>query len=418
MEFNLPASKNTRRILLLIPNLGHGGAQRSFTKLANALRIKYPITIAVFNMDMEDQYGLPTAPISLDVRAGSNPFDKLYMLYKRVARLKKLKKQHNISLTISFMEGANYINVLSRQNDKIVLSVRGSKKYDKLINGSLGKLRTNYLIPRLFRKSNKIVTVSEGIANELNKYFGIPASAIVTIPNYYNHEAIRKKSLSIIPFPHEQLFSHPTIVHIGRMHPQKEHQFLLKVFAQLKLKIPQTRLLLIGDGKMRNMIFNEIQRLNLDLCQITENTDEITSADVYWLGFTNNPYPYVKKAQVFVLPSSWEGFPNVLAEAMIIGTPVISADCPTGPREILAPETKSHEYQLKTLEHTRYGILAPMKDKEGSSALWAYGIEHLLNNRSYALEMAMAAQKRMVNFKEERIIEKWEKLIAEICTHA
>ena len=123
------------------------------------------------------------------------------------------------------------------------------------------------------------------------------------------------------------------LVTSGRLALQKNHAALIALFARL-LERRRARLVLIGDGELRQPLIDQARSLGL---RVAEGPDG--DADVYFLGFQDNPFRLQRHADLFVLPSGWEGFPMVLGEAMACGLPIVSADCPTGPREFLAPDT-------------------------------------------------------------------------------
>jgi glycosyltransferase involved in cell wall biosynthesis len=111
------------------------------------------------------------------------------------------------------------------------------------------------------------------------------------------------------------------LIAVGRLQIQKDYPTLLRAFAQVRQKRP-VRLLILGEGKERPMLEELIKTLGVE-------------EDVSLPGFVMNPFAYMARASLFVLSSRWEGLPTVLIEAMCCGTPVVSTDCPSGPREIL-----------------------------------------------------------------------------------
>src|SRR5688572_28293672 len=155
------------KILIIIPNLGPGGAQQVYRDQLAFFSKHYNTIGCVFNWDntFEDDQ-LPNI-ISLDVPGGKNVFSKFYFFLKRVWSLRQIKKKYNIDFSISHLEGADYINLLSRRKEKVFCWLHGSKVFDKEIEGIVGKIRKAILIPLTYRSVDKIVTVSEGIRQEL-----------------------------------------------------------------------------------------------------------------------------------------------------------------------------------------------------------------------------------------------------------
>ena len=128
---------------------------------------------------------------------------------------------------------------------------------------------------------------------------------------------------------------------------------------------------------------------------------------VIFLGFDNNPYKYLSKCSIFVLTSNSEGFPNVLVEAMICGCSVISTDCLSGPREILAP-TSNISFQLKdNIELAEYGILTPIKSIEKLKE----AINLMINDENLRKNYQEKAEIRVNDFKIEKIIKQYERIL-------
>jgi glycosyltransferase involved in cell wall biosynthesis len=128
----------------------------------------------------------------------------------------------------------------------------------------------------------------------------------------------------------------PVILSAGRLVKEKDYETLIRAFAMVRKKRP-ARLAILGEGAERNSLLELTERLGI-------------KEDVALLGFKTNPYVYMARATVFVLSSTVEGLPNVIVEAMAVGTPIVSTDCKSGPREIL--------------DDGKYGILVPVGDAD------------------------------------------------------
>ena len=158
---------NIKRILLVIPNLGFGGAQRVFSDISNELGKLYEVYECTFNLNHENQYPTNNELISLNVPSGDGLFLKIICFINRCIALKKIKKKYRIDCTISHLAGANYVNILSRDRDKVVICVHAAKKPDKNISGITGFIEKTFLIPWLYPHSNRIVAVSKAVKDEL-----------------------------------------------------------------------------------------------------------------------------------------------------------------------------------------------------------------------------------------------------------
>jgi glycosyltransferase involved in cell wall biosynthesis len=199
------------------------------------------------------------------------------------------------------------------------------------------------MLPLLMRVSYKradaVVAVSGGVADVLSKTIRYPRDRISVIYNpIVNASTVRKRNQ---PCKHPWLApgQPPVILATGRLAPQKCFETLIGAFAQLRRRI-DARMIILGEGEERARLEDLAQRLDVD-------------SAVDMPGFVPNPYPYMRKASVFVLSSGYEGFGNVLVEAMACGTPVVSTDCPSGPAEIL--------------ENGKWGRLVPVGDSAAMS---------------------------------------------------
>ncbi len=383
---------------MLIPELGKGGAQRSLSKLAMALSKQHEVHVVTFHSNYQQVYELPVKPIALGELASSK-LSKISQWRKRIKSLKSLKSEYKIDVCISFLEGANYINVLTRKDHKTILSVRGSKQFDHKISGFSGWVRKKILIPRFFKKADKVVCVSDGIADEMRHFFGLDDSRLRVIKNFYNLEKIQQDSEQAVAPEITKAFSKPCIAFSGRLDVQKEPLGLLTAFAKLKTR-KDVRLLLLGDGVLKDQIEAKSKVLNLSCGSDPEN-------DVVLLGYQTNPFAIISKCQLFALSSSWEGFPNSLAEAILCRVPVISADCPTGPREIFQANVQGFDTITEPIR-TDKGVLMPLLNTgdEKIARYWAEEMEQLLEqDTSVQVETAFQF---MSTFTHDRIMSSWE----------
>lgn len=159
------------------------------------------------------------------------------------------------------------------------------------------------------------VCVSKGVQEDFVESFG-EITPTTTIHNPIDRDYIQKMSDSFVP-EHQDY-----IIHVGSFKEAKRHDVLVKAYARTDQSMP---LLLIGKGKLRDSVEQLVADLNL-------------KDKVVFLGFQENPFPYIKNANFKVLTSDWEGFALVIAESLVLDTPVISTDCPSGPSELL-PQT-------------------------------------------------------------------------------
>lgn len=396
-----------KSVLLVIPNLNFGGAQKSLATLSRELSSQYKIYVVHFNKHFGVDFELGGELISLEVNAGSNVISKISNFFKRIIRLRRIKKEKQIDLAISFLEGADFINILSFGTARTIISVRGSKRSDETIKGVIGWIRHKVLIPLIYPLANSIVAVNEGIKSELINFYNVKEDRVSVINNFYEIDVIQRYSKEEFSYNEKDFYKGNYLISVGRLAPEKGGVYLLKIFASLKRKGYKGKLMFVGDGPIASMLYEQCERLNLSYTRIGEiGKDE----DVLFIGFRKNIYKYMKHADLFLLTSSSEGFPNALAESMICGIPVVSADCPWGPREILAPNTKHS--RLKDAEFAEYGILMPLlKDEVNIIECWSSTILNFLNDGKLMVHYTGKGKERMSDFSREKISGKWIEVI-------
>ena len=175
------------------------------------------------------------------------------------------------------------------------------------------------LIRIFYRFADAIITVSESAAQELELH-GVPQKKIKVIYN-----PVLTPDLAVLADEKIDLSwfnpAVPVVLAVGRFTAQKDFETLIRAFATVR-KQRLVKLLILGDGPEKAHLDRLIAELDL-------------KSDVIMPGFMKNPYPYFKHSNMFVLSSRWEGLPTVLIEALALGLPIVSTDCPSGPREIL-----------------------------------------------------------------------------------
>ena len=393
-----------KNIAILIPDLRDGGTERFVSNLSFSLsEEKYEKYIVLFDVEGID-YPFQGNLINLNTKAINNPLGKVYNVIKRIYRLKKVKKKYNIQITLSFLETANIINMFAQAEDKVIISIRNFKSTS--LKGFYGKLYK--FIMKLFYNNNvdKIIAVSKEVKKDLIKNYGIKENKIKVIYNLYDLEKIQKFAGEKIEDNYEELFNYPVIVNVGRLTKQKAQWHLIRAFKKVKEKITNMKLIILGRGELKDYLYQLVSELNLE-------------KDVYFLGFQKNPFKFISKSKIYVFPSLYEGFPNALVEAMACGIPVISSDCKSGPREILAPETDS-KIETSTIEYAKYGVLIPVCDNIYYNARYpltteertlAKSIIDLYSSKEFLDNYACKAKERAMDFNKDKIILEYENIL-------
>ena len=335
----------------------------------------------------------------------NNILKKLYLVFYRYRKIQKLKKELSIDTSISYLDNPNLINILTKKNDKVIITIHTFKsKRSKGLYGQIYKI----LIKFFFNKADNVITVSNDVKNDLINNFKIDPSKLNVIPNFLDADNIIKLSNEKIEDEFVDIYSsNNTIVNVGRLTEAKGQWHLIRAFSKVIKSIPESKLVIVCEGVFRNYLSRIIAELKL------ENK-------VYLIGNQNNPYKFIKNADIFVFSSIYEGFGLVLIEAMICKIPIISTNCKTGPSEILAKRSINN---ISTPLTVNYGVLTPVCDGnqyKGSDeltkeeVLLSESMIELLQNYDLKNKLVNDSKERIKDFLPEKLIKEWIKLIEEI----
>jgi glycosyltransferase involved in cell wall biosynthesis len=391
-----------KNIAILIPTLSNGGAERIASILSIYLpEDKYNKYLIVYDASKRD-YDFKGKLINLNSKATHNPLKKIIIFYERIQKMKKLKRNLYIDTTISHLIGPNVVNVLSKSCDKVIVT-----QHNYMSKSSTGFSKKLYgiLIKHYFNKADIVVGVSQLINKDLVTEFGIQESLLKAIYNAYDIDDIRSQALEELESEFQNYFTHPVIVTVGRLTRQKGQWHLIRFFKQVKEAIPDIKLIILGQGELEDYLKSLVRDLDL------EN-------DVLFLGFQRNPFKFIARSILFVMPSLYEGFPNTLAEAMACGVPALCADCKSGPREMLAPSSDLM-IEATEVEYAEFGILAPVCDGKmysaedglsGAEEIWSQSIIDIISDKTILDKYAACSRKRVEEFKIGDIIKQWESI--------
>ena len=394
-----------KRILLIFPDFGFGGAERSIASLSVLLASYYDVHYVVFNNLVSPVYPFAGQPHSLNVTGGNHVVGKAFTFIQRLMRLRSIKNRLQPQASISFLEGSDYLNVLTKRDDKVILCLRGSKRYDPNMKGVMGYLRKRLFIPFVYRRGDKIVSVAQGILDEMEMDFNLPPKVDRTvISNFYSLPDLKLKSQENLRQVEEDFFEkHVVFAAVGRLAYEKGFHLLADVFSMVAKLNPKARLVFIGSGPYEKQIQDRLVRNQISFSQNASNPD--FDATVLFLGYQSNPLKWIARAKFFVLSSFTEGFPNVLIESMAAGTPVIAADCPYGPAEILGAPQESTIF-------CEYGMLLPLLSEDRQVVdQWKNHFVQVMNDNSIYTRYSQKAYARVDQYSKESVLTKWMDVI-------
>lgn len=399
-----------KRIALVVNSLSGGGAEKTVSNLSRGLADQYDVDIIVNDEEHLD-YPYKGRIISLHLPPNMERMGAAYQLLalaKRTRVLRHLKRSRKYIAVLSFSEMANTANVLSgNKYARTIVSVRIAVG-ERINRGIKQKLFLSYVLPFVCRKADITVSCSKEIGDDLAAHYGLLRQKSTTIYNGLELPRIWKKAAEPLSEQEKSRFQgQRLIVSVGRMTNQKGQWHLLKAVKKLRDDGLPVQLLILGDGELRPALEENVAELSLSDC-------------VCMPGFVKNPYKYMALADVVVVPSLYEGFSNVILEAMACGAPVISTDHETGAREIIAPGTDYREKIRDSIDECEYGLLVPVC--EGSifetieisskeEALMAEAIQRILTDDERADRYRQASLKRSEQLSIDTICRQWINVI-------
>ncbi|MEH7019910.1 glycosyltransferase [Priestia megaterium] len=389
-------SKEKLKVVFLSAKMSLGGAERVISNLVNGLASEVEVHTLLLNDQTPQDYPLEGVVVSLNDGKARR---RLAEIPYYCSRIKRYVEENEIDCIISFMEYPNLLNILTPIKARKIISVRNfmSEKW-KGKKGWVWKLSFKYL----YKRADKVVVPTKLIGKDLVDNYRVPQNKLKLINNPYEIEQLTKNMVENIPKKHNGWFNGSTIITMGNLSFAKGHCHLIRSFAHVKKQIPNAKLVILGEGGYRGKLERLIESLNL-------------SNDVLLLGFQSNPHKYINKADIYVLSSYYEGFPNALAEAMACGLPVVSTDCKSGPREILDPDTNI-ESSADSVEYSKYGLLIPVFKKECFSSseqlskeeeVLSDSLVNIMSNQELYKDYQSRANRRILDFHINNIKRIW-----------
>lgn len=307
------------RLAFFLPNLEGGGAERVTLNLAAGFAARgYQTDLVLVRAEGPLLAHVPSAVRVIDLKAPA--------VLRSVRPLAAYLRRERPRVLLAALNNANVVAMAAAQtpgvNTRTVISIHCSLVEEMRDATGWQSRLIPWLLGRFHRWADAIVAVSEGAADDLARAVRIPRGRIDVIYNPVITPDVRRRSVEAPPHPWFEDPACPVVLGVGRLTTQKNFPALVEAFALVVRQQPAARLVILGEGPEREAITALVRRLGIE-------------ATVALPGFVDNPYACIARAAVFALSSNFEGLPTVLIESLALGTPVVSTDCPSGPREIL-----------------------------------------------------------------------------------
>ncbi len=338
-------------ISIFLPSLRGGGAELVMLYLARGFAEKgYDVDLVLVKGEGPYLSQVPNNVNVVDLKAKR--------VIASMPALVRYLRRAQPAVLLSAMDHSNIVALwaqrLARVRARVVVSVHSTLSME--VNHSSMR---GWLIPYIsgwcYSWANSVVAVSYGVADDLSKTIGLSREKIRVIYNPVVVPEIFEQAAEMVEHPWFHADDLPVVLGVGRLVAQKDYPTLLRAFS-LVIKERPARLVIFGEGEERTGLEVMVQDLGL------EDTVSLP-------GFTKKTYAYMSKAAVLVLSSAWEGFGNVLVEAMAVGTPVVATDCPNGPAEILENGKYGRLVPVGDVVAMAEGILATLDDTTNSEML-------------------------------------------------
>lgn len=365
--------KNTS-VGVFLPALAGGGAEKAMLHLAQGLAergLKTDLVLAEAEGDYLDQ--IPPEVRLVDLKS------KFPVVFSKTLALQRYLQREQPTVLFSALDivsSSLWAKWSSGASTRVVMCIQTymSEQFRHDQSSTLKKLRPQ-LVRWLYPRSDELVAASRGTAEDLAQILDLPLERIRVIYNPVVTPEVLEKSQEPVDHPWFASGELPVVLGVGRLVNQKDFATLITAFAKVRQERP-ARLVILGEGELRQPLERLILELNLQ--------DDVTLP-----GFVDNPYAYMEKAAVFALSSKYEGFGNVVAEALATGTQVVATDCPSGPAEIL--------------DNGNYGKLVPTSDPAALAQAILYTLDNPIDRE--------ILKRRSLAFSTDRVVDQYMEVL-------
>ncbi len=376
-----------RNIALIINTLQGGGAERCAADLSFVFT-KRRFQVFIFtDLDVNIEYKYAGTLVHYSFAVSADTFAQTggSPLQNRVDVLKNLKSKYNINIAISFMQLANYLNILSKDREKVILTTHSVNseyaKYDKSVFWS------EETFCNLYQYADVITFPSDYCRNDWLMHYGDRNHITRTVYNPVHIMQVTQENNKC-----------DTVITVGRMHSIKRQWHIIKAFSLVRKQCPDSRLVILGDGELRSELEYIIAYYHLE-------------GSVEMPGNVRNVQDYLSKAKVFVMTSRCEAMPCSVLEALSAGVPVVSCDSPGGIREELGI-SYNQKNTVSSLTG-ECGIITPYIEENSMDSIsreeemLASEIVHLLKDDELRKKMAAAAVRNVQKFSADAVGSVW-----------
>lgn len=359
-----------KKAVFIIDNLSGGGAEKAIKLVTEQLSFGSELDAQLLLLEDKKDYEVSE---NLKCSALVDNFGIIQLLpvfFKLIAYFRRerpdyvvctnTKSQILVLLTGLFLKIKIFVNI---QNNLLVLYAK--RRF--LLN----------ILLFLYKRADGFLMITQGLKEAFDDIVADKPCAVINNP--VSFDEVTAQSSQNIPSEYEYIFSKKVVINVGRLNEQKAQHVLIEAFAKSGLN--DWNLVILGRGNLENELKELCRKLNI-------------AERVFFLGFQSNPFSFLKRAQLFALSSEWEGFGNVIVEAMACGLPVLTTNCPYGPEEILQSELGEN-----SSDDNGAGVLVPVGDVD----VFSDGLTRLGGDHELCQALINRSLKRCSDFSSEQI---------------
>ncbi len=363
--------KLTRRLTLVIHSLAQGGAERDMAHLARCWAERGD-DVALVTLDAVDADSYPLADAVTRIGLGMVGVSRGWMQAisnnrRRIAAVRDVLQQRSPQTIVSFIDRMNVMTLKAAAGlgDPVIVSERIDPRHHE--PGRIWR----WLRQRTYPLCTAQVVLTHSVRDWCRRL--APGKPVHVIPN----PARRPEAGSAEQAPAWDVRGKRVLLGMGRLHPQKGFDLLLPLFARLIASHPDWHLVLLGEGDQRAPLEQQVAQLGLQ-------------QHVSLPGWVADVAGSLSRSELFVLPSRYEGFGNVVAEALACGVPVVTWDCPSGPGEIVRNEID--------------GLVVPALDLEALEQ----ALDRVMSDDALRSRFAARAPEVLDRFSEQKFLAQWD----------
>jgi len=360
----------SRSIAIVIESLGSGGAQHVAATLANAWAdAGIAVTVITFQGQETDFFKLDHRINRLIIGGARRAAGLWSAISSNVGRILKLRgalKRSAATIALGFIGSTNILTVIAAAGlgMRVIIAERNDPRRQSL-GWTWDRLRE-----QLYRFADLVVVNSTGALDALRSR--VAPERLIWLPNPLRRPVAAQPSAGPA--------SSGYFLAVGRLHPQKAYDVLLRAFAEVVREMPKQQLIILGDGPLRSALERQAEELKL-------------SGQVQFAGAVEDPFPWYRSAQALVHPARYEGLPNAVLEAMSEGLPVIVSDTQTGLKEIV--------------RHGESGVVVPNEAAHDLSN----AMISLEKNPDFRRRLGAAARDAVAPFQPEHAVPAWSRAV-------